>query len=219
MIREDERNIRSNDFLQESKADFAANTYATTQIEALRAEIETVEDAREEQISSDGGARQNYEIAETANAELKEAMDDVIDFAVTMADEIEGIEEKFRRTRTGGKRARLARARAIAADALPYKSIFIGRGLEDNFIENLKAKADALEQALAGAVSETGKRVGATSQKTLSIKKSSRIVENLDPIVRKRYRDNPAKLAAWNYASRVWREAQSKTVPPAPDNP
>jgi len=154
MKREIERNIRSDDFLQENKSDFTANAFATAQIAALNDKVDEIGDEREEQISSDGGARQNYEIAEDANDELKEAMRDVADIAVTMGDEIDGIEEKFRLTRTGGKRARIARARAFADDAEPHKEIFVGRGLPGNFITNLRAKADALENALAGAVSD-----------------------------------------------------------------
>jgi len=218
MVRENERNIRANDFLQEGKADFVANVYATEQIDELKTEIDEGGDAREEQISSDGGARQNYEVAETANEKLKNAMDDVIDFAETMTDEIDGIEEKFRRVRTGGKRARIARARAIAADAAPYEALFTGRGLDENFIADLNAKADALEQALANAVSETGKRVGATDKRYLSVQKASKIVKNLDPIVRLRYRGNPAKLAAWNFAAHVQRDAEpaKPAKPPTP---
>lgn len=217
--RENERNIRANDFLQESQTDFADNAWATEQIGDLAAEIAAVGDAKEDQISRDGDARQSYEAAETASEQLKIAMDDVIDFAVTMADQIDGIEEKFRHVRTGGKRARIARARVFAADALPYKDLFTGRGLESNFIENLNNKADALEQALARAVLKTGDRVGATSQRLLSIKKSSKIVTSLDPVVRKRYRDDPAKLAAWDYASRVWRQAEKPKTPPDPPTP
>jgi hypothetical protein len=112
-------------------------------------------------------------------------------------------------------RGRIARARSIAADAAPYKEIFIGHSLEEDFIENLNNKADALEQALSNAASQTGKRTGATGKKLLSTKNASKIVKNLDPIVRKRYRDDPAKLAAWNFASHVQRDA----APNPPPNP
>jgi len=213
ITREGERNIRANDFLQEDKADFAANTFATAQITALDAEIANTGNFYEEQISNDGGARQNYNIAAQAEVALKQAMDDIVDFAETMADEIEGIEEKFRRPRSGGKRGRIARARAFAADALQYKDIFIERGLDANFITALNAKADALEQSLANAVSETGARIGATESKMQSHKKANKIITALDPIVRKRYRDNPAKLAAWNFASHVQRDDQPKAKP------
>ncbi|MCD9184819.1 MAG: hypothetical protein LUM44_00180 [Pyrinomonadaceae bacterium] len=212
--REAERNIRTNDFLQENKTDFTANAFVTGKIAELKTELETMGDKREEQISSDGGARQNYDIAEEANDSLKELMQDVADLAVTMGDDIEGIEEKFRFTRTGGKRARLARARAFATDALEHRAMFVERGLESNFIDELNARADALEQALENAVSKTAARVGAVESKMQSHKKQKKIIEQLDPIIRRHYRDNPAKLAAWEFASKIQRDEQPKTKPP-----
>ena len=212
--REAERNIRSNDFLQENKADFTGNAFATAKIAELKAETELSANVREEQISSDGGARQNYDIAEAANDALELAMRDISDFAVTMGDEVEGIEEQFRIVRTGGKRVRLARARAFAADALEHRALFIERGLESNFIDELNAKADALEQALANAVSKTADRVGAVGTKLESHKKQKKIIEQLDPIIRRHYRNNTAKLAAWDFASKVQRDEQPKPKPP-----
>lgn len=213
--REAERNIRANDFLQEGKADFAANAFATGQIALLEAKIAESRGAHEEKISSDGAARQNYAIAAHANQELIEAMDEVVDFVLPLGDEIEGIEEKFRKPRSGGKRGRINRARAFASDAEPIKDILIGRGMDEDFVENLRAKADALENALSGAVSETEKRVGATDTVLLAHKAANKIVSTIDPVVRKVYKTNPAKLAAWDYASRVWRDAQPPKPPQA----
>lgn len=216
--RENERNIKANDFLQESKNDFTGNGFATEQIAALDVKVAESNVASEEQIATGGSARAFYDVAEDAAEKLKDAMDDVTDFAVTMADEIEGIEEKFRRVRTGGRRARIARARVFAAEAAPHKALFTGRGLEEDFIEDLTAKADALEHALANAASETAKRVGSTGKRALSVKDASKIITSLDPIVRRRYRDDPAKLAAWLFASHVQRDAHPKpsgTIPPA----
>lgn len=210
ITRENERNIKSDDFLQANKADFAANTFAAAQIELLHTKIAETGDARELQISSDGGARQNYEIAEEANDELKELMRDVADFAVTMADEIEGVEEKFRIPRSGGKRGRIARARAFASDAVPHKSIFIERGLETNFIDDLNTKTDALEQALSAAVAETARRVGSTETRMLAHKESNKTITRLDPIVRKFYRTKAAKLAEWDFASHIQRDDKPK---------
>lgn len=218
ITRENERNIRSSDFLQENKIDYDANAFATAQMEQLKTNLETTGDLRELQISSDGGARQNYDIAAEANAELEEVMRDVADYAATMGDEIEGIEEKFRFPRSGGKRGRIARARVFAADALPHEAMFTGRGMEANFIELLNTRADRLEQALASAISETARRVGSTESIMQTHKDSNKIVQTLDPIVRKRYRNNPAKLAAWIFASRVQRDPQPSRNN-SPNNP
>jgi len=211
--REAERNIRANDFLQENSDDFTANAFATARIAELVTQVALTGDMRESQISNDGGARQNYEIAEAANEALKLAMRDLADFAATVGEEIEGIEEKFRITRSGGKRGRIARARAFAADAVEYRGILVERGLEANFIDDLNQKADALEQALANAVSDTAERVGAVATKIQALKRSNKIVAMLDPIVRKLYRGNTAKLAAWDFASKIQRDDKPKPPP------
>ncbi|CAN5391691.1 hypothetical protein BH10ACI1_BH10ACI1_32110 [soil metagenome] len=217
MTRENERNIRSSDFLQESRLDFDRNDFFAAQSVLLKTNLEATGDLREEQISRDGGARQQYDIAAEANAVLEEVMRDVADLAPTLEGEIEGIEEKFRMPRSGGKRGRIARARAFAADALPHEAIFIQRGMEANFIELLNTRADRLEQALAAAVSETAHRVGSTSTIIQTHQSSNKIITALDPIVRKRYRQNPAKLAAWKFASHVERDEKPKPkpIPPA----
>lgn len=212
LTREAERNIRSNDFLQENKTDFTGNRFATAQINALAAKVAEMGDFHEQQISSDGGARQNYEIAEEANTDLQMAMRDIADFAATMADEIEGVEKKFRITRSGGKRGRLVLARAFAADAAPYEDVFIGRGLEPDFIADLNAKADRLEQALAAAVSDTAARIGSTESKLHTHKESNKVIALLAPVVRKLYRNNPKKLAAWDFASHIQRDEKPKPV-------
>ena len=216
MIRENERNITANDFLQESSPDFVGNDFFAEQIALLKTNLETTGDLRGEQISSDGGARGQYDLAAEANAKLEEVMRDVADLAPTMASEIEGIEEKFRITRSGGKRARIIRARVFATDALPHEELFKKRGMEVNFIELLNTNADRLEQALSSAASEIAHRVGSTSTIIQTHRNSNKIITMLDPIVRKRYRDNPAKLAAWKFASHVQRDDKPKPPPTPP---
>lgn len=216
ITRENERNIRSKDFLVGNQTDFAGNAFLTAKIPLLQAKIAETGDAQELQISSGGAARQNYEIAEEINDELKVLMRDVADLAVTIGEEIEGIEEKFRLTRSGGKRARIARARAFASDAAPHKADFIARGMETDFIELLNGKADALEQALSSAVAKTAQRVGSTEARMQAHKVSNKIITQVDPIIRKFYRDNPAKLAEWDFANHVQRDDKPK---PPPSNP
>jgi hypothetical protein len=208
IVRESERNIRANDFLQEHKNDYTGNAFVTAKIAELKTEVTNAGNFYEEQISSHGDARRHYEIAADANDKLWQAMRDIADYAETMEDEVDGIEEMFRLTRSGGKRGRIARARAFAADAARYKEIFIGRGLEEDFIEDLNAKADALEQALSSAVSGTAGRVSATESKIQSFKKANKIIMALDPIIRRIYRNDPAKLAGWDFASHVQRDTE-----------
>ena len=216
--REGERNVRSNDFLQEGKTDFAAKPFAVAQIALLNTKVAESAGARTEQTLSDDAARQQYAVAAQAEADLKEMMDEWVDFILPLGDEIEGIEEKFRKPRTGGKRARIARARIFAREAAPYEATLTGRGMDDDFIALLEAKADALENALSSAVLNTASRVGAVDTALLAHREANKIIKTLDPIVRKIYKNNPAKLAAWKFASHVRRDDEPEEKTPQPQS-
>lgn len=203
--RENERNIRSNDFLTANLADFAQNEVAKAKIAYLTEKVNTTQTQYQKQISSGSDLRQDYSLLKDAYDELLDAMRDIKDFANAMADETPGLEDKFRLPRGGGKRGLVAAARVFADDALAYKQTFMDYGMDANFITRLRTTADALEEALAAADASAGDRVGATGTLEQEIKEASRMVEILDPIVRRTYRTNPAKLATWISASHVER--------------
>ena len=211
--REKETIVKADDFLQENSADFASNAVATAKIAALKAKRNEIEAEEESKISSGGGARQNYGIARDADDALHDAMQDVANFAASMTDEIPALEEKFRMPRSSSRRNKIAVARSFAANAPEYKAAFIAQGLDADFIEDLVTRANTLEQVLAAAVSETAKRIGATNKQPLLVKDANKIIKSLDPIVRKVYRNDPAKLAAWNFASHVQRDEKPKPKP------
>lgn len=185
----------------------------TAQISALDGKIDAIEAEQETKISKDGGVRFNYGLADDAEEKLDEIIEEVADFAASMTDEFPELDEKFRKPRGSSRRRKIAAARAFAADAVDYKAAFKGRGMDADFMEILGARADALEEALAAAGLETAERVGATGNLPLLVKDANKIIKSVDPIVRKKYRDNPAKLAAWVFASKVQRDAQPKPKP------
>jgi hypothetical protein len=214
--REIEMEIRSNDFLQESKDDFTGNAYATAQFAALDAKIGEIQAEQETKVSKAGGARYNYALADEAEDKLDEIIDEVADFAASMTDQFPEFDEKFRKPRGNSRRRKIIAARVFADDGDAYIQAFKERGMEDNFTTTLRTRADALEQLLSAAVSETAGRVGATGNLPVLSRDAKKIIKSVDPIVRKVYKNNPAKLAAWNFATHVQRDAEPKPKPPTP---
>lgn len=212
--REQEKVIKSDDFTQENNGDFAANAFATAQFAALHAKRDEIAAEQETKISADGGARQNYEIAAEAEDKLDQITEEVADFAASMTDEFPALEEKFRKPRGSSRRNKIAVARTFAADAAEFKASFIERGLDADFIEKLTTRAANLELALSKAISETAKRVGAVSRRPQLIREALKIIKSVDPIIRKRYQSDPAKLAAWKFATHVERDPKPKPKPP-----
>lgn len=203
--RESQRNIRANDFLQENKADFAANSIAPGKIVELAQRVEKTQTEFQNQIAGDGNIRQDYDEVDDAYQAMMDEMRDVRNFARLMAESEPGIENKFRIPAGNVKLRDLAAARVFADEAAKIEQKFTGLGLDEDFVEQLRDKADALENALADAESSTGTRVGATDSLALEIKETNKIIDFLDPIIRRIYRANPAKLSAWDYASHVER--------------
>lgn len=205
--RENERNIRVKDFLSTNLHDFAQNAVAQEKITFLAEKVSSTQLEHQKQISGDDELRHELSIVRDAHDELLGAMRDVRDFAQSMAEENPSLENRFRLPRHGGRLALISSARAFASDAEDYKRMFIDYGMDADFIIDLRTKADALEEALAEADASLDDRIGETDTIEQEISQANKMVEILDPIVRRAYRDNPTKLAAWVYASHVERYA------------
>ena len=203
--RENERNVRSEQFLTENQADFANNQVATAKIADLKAKNAKVAEIAQKQMAGDTSVRQDYVNYQDVFDELLGEMRSVRDFAESISRTVPGLEKKFRLPRSGGKPAVLIAAEVFADDAQQYKETFLDYGMDADFIEHLRAKAADAQAALNRAEASIGERVGATDTLEIEVKAASDIVLSLDPIVRRIYRDNPTKLAAWDYASRLER--------------
>lgn len=203
--RENERNIRSNDFLQENKADFAANKIAAMKIPELKRRVAKTQEIFQKQIAGGGELRQNYTLIEDCYDDLKDEMRDVRGFARSIAQHNPGFEDKFRIPSGNIKRKMIAAARVFAEAAEEVKETFLDCGMDDDFIQTLHTKADALEQALNQSEATIGDNPGATDQLGTEISEANQIVEFINPIVRRLYRNHPDKLTGWIYASKIER--------------
>lgn len=217
--RETDRNNRAGVFLSENAADFAGNAVATAKIAALAAANGRVEAVYQKQLAGDGAVRQGYDVYRDVFDRLLDELRSVRDFAGSMGREIPGLEKKFRLPRGGGRSGIIAAAGAFASDAAEYKQKFIDYGMDADFIEQLRDAAAAAQTALDGAQGAVGTRVGATDTLEADVDAASDIVESIDPIVRRVYRSNPTKLAAWTFASHVERHTPVARLPKTGKSP
>ncbi|MDT5272082.1 MAG: hypothetical protein QOH49_4268 [Acidobacteriota bacterium] len=116
-----------------------------------------------------------------------------------------------------------AGTRAYANAAAPFAGLFTEFGLPPAFFNDMRAKADSLDSytTLQNAGVGAGVDTNAAIEETL--RQMDEVVESLDTVVNNKYRDDPAKLAAWESARRVERAARSKPkdddAPPSPPPP
>jgi hypothetical protein len=104
----------------------------------------------------------------------------------------------------------LATARAFADASLPLKDLFIEYDIPSDFHDVLKAKIVNFEQYMNRQTAETGGRVAANASLEDALHRGEAALERLDTAVRNKYRNDPAKLAAWESARRLERAPRKK---------
>lgn len=203
--RENERNIRSDDFLTENSSDFTGILMAVTLIQELTTRTANGRQAFENQLAGDSDVRRDYDVVRSTYRALLADMREIAGLARSIGRQVVGFEELFQVPPGSGKRRLVAEAAVFADNGQAQRQLFLDAGMEADFVADLQAKAAALETALNEAAASTGERVGATDTLGADISAASDAVEMLDPIVRRVYRNDRAKLAAWVFASHVER--------------
>lgn len=114
-------------------------------------------------------------------------------------------------------------ARTYADNAAPLTGLFAEYDLPATFFQEMRARVDNFEAHTALQSKGVNDRVDANTDLEETLREMDDVVERLDTHVRNKYRDDPAKLAAWESASHIERAPHSKpkennnapTTPPA----
>jgi hypothetical protein len=102
---------------------------------------------------------------------------------------------------------------------------FIDYEMESDFVEDLRADRDAIDDANTDKTTDNLEGVESTSAIGTQLLAGGQLVTQLDAIMRNKYKRDPDKLRAWQSASRVERRAKPEkpaatsapaTTPPAP---
>ena len=208
------------DFGAAHTADFPADSLGAKKLAEVAAGAALLDQHAAAQQTGAGAARSGTSNKAVCYALLRDELAVINHAAHALALEIPGLDEKFRLPRGTGNEALLAAARAFRADATPLKDQFLALELPANFLEHLDADIAAFETAKSTQHDGTTGRVSATAEMDATLHTAFKAVRVLDVIVRNKYRDNPAVLAAWTTASHTVRAPHTPkpepTPPPAP---
>lgn len=219
-----ERAARSSAFGAANAADFPANSKGAELFASLNAELskfDTLQVAKATSISTRRqGSAGRRDVRESLRAQVA-AVSDTAKVIATEHPELRGMFQYARADHSD--RTLIATARSFAEAAAPFKSLFVQYELPQTFIDSLNADADALEQQMALQNEGSGGRVTTNASIEQGLGRVEECVDKLDVIVRNKYRDDPAKTAAWESARRLERAARSKrsngTTPQTPQTP
>ena len=129
------------------------------------------------------------------------------------------VKDSFRRPRTNiNDQTLLSTARSFAAAALPLKARFIEYEMPTDFLEQLDKAISGFEQSVNRQTSGASAGLASNAALENTLKQGEQELEKFDTAVRNKFRDDPAKLAAWESARRLEkapRSPRSKATPPS----
>lgn len=213
---------RVRDFGLEHTVAFPSSSLGGQLFAEINIIIETLNTQAVAQASGLNASQQNTEGKAAVRDALESEMEMISRTARGMAIDTPGFDDKFRLPHRKGERAWLTAAQTFHADALPIKDQFIAHEMPANFLETLDTLITDYEAALASGHQSTAKHVAASAAIDESIEKGIAAARKLDSIVRNKFHNDLATLAAWasaRHVERVPRKAKPTTTPPPPPSP
>lgn len=115
---------------------------------------------------------------------------------------------------SGFKGAKLtAAARDMANAAEKYSDVFLQAGLAADFVAQLRAATDQLEQSLGVRRESRGQRAGATTGLRAQTTQARKAMRVIDSLVRPKLGTNEQLLREWEVASHIQRARKSVSKP------
>ncbi len=208
---------------QPRAAAFPANSRGSELYTSVNTGIGNIERVSGEQAKHERNFREASKRKDDAEDSLHDLMVSMNRTARSMSRTMPGVEEKFRLPPNKDGVMWLAAARAFATEAEPLADEFVRRNVAPDFIDDLKARILAVDQADDAQQKAESARIEATANLATAIQQGLADVRELDAIVRNTYAGNEAELAAWESASHVERAprraGEEEEEPPAPPAP
>jgi hypothetical protein len=206
-----ERLLRVDAYALASVADFPETSKGGRAADDLRdilAEIETHAVARESSMN----ALQHSTIAKKdARAAIHVYLRAISDTARTIGLDHPEIKGSLKFTGASvGDRTLLATARAFAAAVQPLKTLFVEYDMTADFFDKFNADINNFEQQLDRQTAGKGERIAVNASLEDALHRAEAALKRYSTAVRNRYRNDPAKLAAWESAHRIERAPRTK---------
>ena len=202
--------VRVNAFQAERAGSFTAGSLGAEQFAIVAEVIQELNGA----VTSQATGKSSVSVATASRTDayerLHESMRAIARTARAMALDTPGLENKFRLPRSGSHQALLHAGRAFVADATPLKAEFIRHEHAASFIEDMQDEIEDLQRAMDGQNTGRDAQITATASIEGTVERGMNAVRRLDAIVRNKFRDDPATLAAWEHARHVERAARTQ---------
>jgi hypothetical protein len=202
-----------NDFGLEHRADFAPTSLATQLFTTIKDIVDELDGHAASQTASSGASRQGTATREQARLAVREDLKAISGTAAVMSDKFPGLDEKFRLPREDNDQDLMSAGNAFIAEATPIAADFIAHEMAADFLDDLRADLQALEDSMSAQSAGKGHRIAAGAAIDQLIDNGVAAVRKLNAIMKNKYANNPAVLAQWVSASHTERDPRHKGAP------
>lgn len=199
-------------FGDESAADFPAGSKGVEIFARNKARVARIDAASAGQASAKGDVRQGYLGKGTARENVRASCASIAKTARGAAYDVPGLDVKFYLAVDLTDAGLLAHAQMILMDAPEHKAKLIEWGEDEDFLEDLTKAVGDFEQAMGKTSAAIGEQVEATTDISEEVREGMVDRRQLNVIVCNRYKNNPAKLAAWQSAYHIAHPKTKKKV-------
>lgn len=218
-VRKNDKLDREDVFIVDNTADFPAGSPVALLTVEINVEREKILDFDANQASGFSDKRSAQETYEDRRDKLVDLFDKFELAGEIVEDEVEGTAAKFKNRYPRTDQKLIARATSFHADSEGIKNQMKDAGISEADRAALLTLRDESQHAAAAYDAGQGHHAEATGGMNAAFRKAMALSSKRDKRVRMKYRDNPAKLAAWTVASHLERapkKAADPTPPPTP---
>jgi hypothetical protein len=185
-------------------------SHVTTLIDSIDAIVAELYHSAGQQRIGHASFRSGAAIRASHAAELLALMRSVNRIARALdPNEFPGLREQFRMPRGDGYQRLLSHAAAFAQAAQPILAIFLERGLEPDFIQQILARREEIHAGLTIKNNGFSQRLSGTASLAALTRRAMPLLRELDAILTHQYRNDAGLLAAWKGACHVERDPES----------
>jgi hypothetical protein len=219
--RHSERGLRVDLFMTASAEDFPDGSKAASAHTRLKEELAALDTLDVARAAGVGKRQQGTAGRRAARKRLRELVNAVSATAETIALDRQDFKGLFSlKELDGSDDTLIATTRAFADRAAAFVGLFVEYNLKQTFVQDLRSDADTLDSFMTLQEEGVGERSGSNTSADEAVRRLTEQVERLDTFVRNKYRDDPAKIAAWERARRLEKAPQhSKDDPPSTPTP
>jgi hypothetical protein len=226
-LRHSERALRSHTYVDSQPEEFPEGSKAVLLSAAIKQDLTRL--AELDVIRSGSMTRQKQATAarQTAHRLLTNLLNKTINTSELFADGHPDTIGMFGRPqKNANDQTLIADARSIADKAASLVGLFTQNGMATTFVSDMRSYANAIESSIQIQTESAGERMRANAEMKEIIRHLGELVDRLDIVIRNKYSNNPAQIAAWEMARRLEHPARSKrnndddeegdNAPPAP---